>query len=52
MEKKIKFTDIPVVIQAAMDAHEITPQPDLSDILAAERWAETFARQWIEGGTP
>ncbi len=48
MEGKITFTQIPAVIQAAMDAHEIETRPDLAKILAAERWAEGFARQWIE----
>ena len=48
MEGKITFTQIPAVIQAAMDAHEIETSPDLANILAAERWAEGFARQWIE----
>lgn len=52
MEKRIKFTDIPVVIQAAMDAHEVSPDPDLADILAAEQWAEAFARQCIEEKRP
>ncbi len=52
MEKKIKFTDIPAVIQAAMDAHEITAAPDLENILAAERWAEDFAAKWIQGSRP
>ncbi len=48
MEGKITFTQIPAVIQAAMDAHETGANPDLAEILAAERWAESFARRWIE----
>ena len=48
MEKKIKFTDIPKVIQKTMDKHDIVDNPDLEDILDSERWAEGFARHIIE----
>lgn len=48
MEKKIKFTDIPKVIQKTMDKHDIVDNPDLEDILDSEQWAEGFARHIIE----
>jgi len=43
MDKKLKFTDIPVIIQNTMDAHEIIKDPDIDAILDSERWAEEYA---------
>jgi len=47
MDKKIKFTDIPVIIQNTMDAHESINDPDLDDILDSEKWAEDYAKTLI-----
>ena len=47
MDKKIKFTDIPVIIQNTMDAHEINNDPDLDDILDSEKWAEDYAKTLV-----
>jgi 1-deoxy-D-xylulose-5-phosphate reductoisomerase len=44
MDKKIKFTDIPVIIQNTMDAHEIINDPDIDAILDSEKWAEEYAK--------
>jgi 1-deoxy-D-xylulose-5-phosphate reductoisomerase len=48
MDKKIKFTDIPVIIQNTMDAHESINDPDLDEILESEKWAEEYARTLIQ----
>ena len=32
---KIRFTDIPVKIEAAMEAHSVVDKPKLHDLLAA-----------------
>jgi 1-deoxy-D-xylulose-5-phosphate reductoisomerase len=47
MDKKINFTDIAVIIQKTLDAHEIIEDPDLEDILASENWAEIYAETLI-----
>jgi 1-deoxy-D-xylulose-5-phosphate reductoisomerase len=44
VDKKIKFTDIPVIIQNTMDAHEIINDPDIDAILDSEKWAEEYAK--------
>lgn len=47
MDKKIKFTDIPAIIQNTMDAHESISDPDLDEILDSEKWAEVYAKNLI-----
>jgi 1-deoxy-D-xylulose-5-phosphate reductoisomerase len=48
MDKKIKFTDIPVMIQNTMDAHDIVKDPDLAEILDSEKWAEEYAKTLVQ----
>jgi len=50
MDKKIKFTDIPVIIQNTMDAHEIINDPDIDAILDSEKWAEEYAKSLVGKG--
>ncbi|MGD8663413.1 MAG: 1-deoxy-D-xylulose-5-phosphate reductoisomerase [Desulfobacterales bacterium] len=47
MDKKIKFTDIPLIIQNTMDAHELINDPDLDEILESEKWAEEYAKTLV-----
>jgi 1-deoxy-D-xylulose-5-phosphate reductoisomerase len=47
MDKKIKFTDIPVIIQNTMGAHEIINDPDIDAILDSEKWAEEYAKNLV-----
>jgi len=47
MDKKINFTDIPIIIQKTLDAHELIEDPNLEDILASENWAETYAKTLV-----
>jgi 1-deoxy-D-xylulose-5-phosphate reductoisomerase len=48
IDKKIKFTDIPAIIQNTMDAHESINDPDLDEILDSEKWAEVYAKNLIQ----
>jgi 1-deoxy-D-xylulose-5-phosphate reductoisomerase len=48
MDKKIKFTDIPVIIQKTMDAHDIVNDPDLAAVLDSEKWAEEYAKTLVQ----
>jgi 1-deoxy-D-xylulose-5-phosphate reductoisomerase len=47
MDKKIRFTDIPAIIQNTMDAHEIINDPDLAAVLDSEKWAEEYAKNLV-----
>ena len=45
---EIGFTDIPTMIDAALQAHENANRPELEDILAADGWARRWCqRQWV-----
>lgn len=43
---EIGFTDIPRLVQAAMDAHEGRPLTSLTQALAADTWARAQAAAW------
>ncbi len=43
----IPFTDIPNVIDAALDAHDLQSGSSLDSILEADRWAREFAKRWV-----
>lgn len=43
LQERIGFTEIAGVIEAALDAHESTPAPDLETIDAADAWARRHA---------
>jgi 1-deoxy-D-xylulose-5-phosphate reductoisomerase len=40
----LAYRDIPALVAAVMDAHEVTPATDLETLLAADRWARDVAR--------
>jgi len=39
IEKKIGFTDIPVLIEKTMDSHDVQSAAVLGDVFEADRWA-------------
>ena len=45
LEKRIRFLQIPELIEAAMDAHRVTENPTLEEILAAEAETYEYIRQ-------
>jgi len=47
LDEKIKFKDIPIIIQKTMDAHKVINDPDLDAILATEKWAEKYAEKLV-----
>lgn len=49
LEGSIKFTDIPLLIQRVMEAHEIRTVHTIEDILRADQWAREKAKLLIEG---
>lgn len=47
LDEKIKFSEIPQIIQKTMDAHEIVSEPDLDAIFGSEKWAEEYAGKLV-----
>ena len=47
LDKKIGFTDIPVIIEETMRLHHIVPVPDLESILGADAWARGEASKIV-----
>lgn len=45
LAKKIRFLQIPELIEAAMDAHQVKEEPTVEDILAAEAETYEYIRQ-------
>ncbi|MBW1956464.1 MAG: 1-deoxy-D-xylulose-5-phosphate reductoisomerase [Deltaproteobacteria bacterium] len=50
LEERIGFLDIPAVIEKTLSAHRIIPDPDLAQILEADRWARRHAGAAVISG--
>jgi 1-deoxy-D-xylulose-5-phosphate reductoisomerase len=50
LQGRIKFPDIPRVVEAAMSAHQRQPLASLDQVLGVDRWARDFAQQLINRG--
>lgn len=48
LNRQIGFTDIPNYLEEVMTRHDVTSQPMLDDILAADQWARSAAHQLIQ----
>lgn len=48
MKKRLRFMDIPRVIEKTIDRHRIKANPELEDILQADAWAKKEANKIIE----
>lgn len=48
LTKKISFIEIPIIIDKIMTEHTVVPNPDLSDILAADKWARDATLRLIK----
>jgi 1-deoxy-D-xylulose-5-phosphate reductoisomerase len=42
LQGRLRFTEIPEAIAAALEQHEVVPDPDIAAILAASAWAQEF----------
>ncbi len=49
LKEKIRFMDIPVIVEKALEKHNSVSHPALDDILAADKWARQTALE-ISGG--
>ena len=47
LSERLRFGDIPRVIESVLERHEGAPEPALEDVLAAEEWARREARSAI-----
>lgn len=48
LEKRIAFVSIPEIIEKTMDKHSLEKNPDLSDIIEADKWARQKAADFIK----
>jgi 1-deoxy-D-xylulose-5-phosphate reductoisomerase len=44
LDDQIKFVDIPILIESALETHPIAEQPDLGDIQELTTWTQQFIR--------
>ncbi|CAN5812631.1 1-deoxy-D-xylulose-5-phosphate reductoisomerase [soil metagenome] len=47
LDRRVRFVDIPRVVEAVLEEHDNTPVADIDDVLAAERWARAHAGRVI-----
>lgn len=50
IDGKIKFTDIPKIVIKTMDAHEVIKDPNLAQLLKAEKWGQECVQRLIKKG--
>ena len=49
LNRRIPFVKIPEVISKIMEIHSVVANPDLSDIIEADKWAREYAKKEIIG---
>ncbi|MDZ7375387.1 MAG: 1-deoxy-D-xylulose-5-phosphate reductoisomerase [candidate division KSB1 bacterium] len=48
IEKQIKFTQIPNLVEQALDQHKVIENPGLEDLLASDIWARNFVDEIVQ----
>lgn len=48
LDDKIGFNDIPAVIKKTVERHTVKAEPELDDVLEADRWAREIAEQYVK----
>jgi len=48
LEESIKFTDIPAIVEAVMEDHQVKPLTTVDDALRADQWAREKTKEHIE----
>ena len=51
LDKKIKFVDLPEIIDKVLSGHKVVKKPALEELLQADKWARMQAKEIIERGT-
>ncbi|MGD0780248.1 MAG: 1-deoxy-D-xylulose-5-phosphate reductoisomerase [Dehalococcoidales bacterium] len=49
LQEKIRFTDIPIIVEKTLEKHSSVSHPTLDDIKAADKWARETALKIIGG---
>jgi len=52
LSERIKFTDIPNLVEQTLEQHQATVHPTLEEIMAADAWARKKVMQLIAGDKP
>ena len=52
LNRHIKFTDIPNIIEKALEKHKPVSSPDIEEIIQADEWARKEASKIAEGAKP
>jgi 1-deoxy-D-xylulose-5-phosphate reductoisomerase len=47
---RCRFTDIPQLLELALQTHQSTMEPDLDDLLAAEAWGRQVVNDAVSAG--
>ena len=50
LERALKFTEVPLLIQRVMEQHEVKAVHTVEDILKADSWAREKSKALLEGG--
>lgn len=48
LQRQIGFMDIPTIIEAVMERHRPTQQPDLNTVWEVDEWARNFASELVQ----
>jgi 1-deoxy-D-xylulose-5-phosphate reductoisomerase len=48
LNRQLAFTDIPRVVEAAMKAHHVDRDPDVTAVLNADAWARKSAKDFVQ----
>ena len=48
LNKRIKFTDIPIIIEKACNAHKLVNNPSLEELLELELWTRDFVMNEVD----
>ena len=51
LNEKIKFVDLPEIIDKVLSGHKVVKKPALEELLQADKWARMQAKEIIERGT-
>ena len=52
LEGRIRFLQIPEIIERTMDAHQAHDLKTIEEVLLSDRWGRDKAREICRGGTP
>jgi 1-deoxy-D-xylulose-5-phosphate reductoisomerase len=52
LSRKISFTDIPVMIETALLNHTTVKEPNLNDVMRADKWARNFVESYSSDRSP